>query len=319
VTEADIDLLLDRARAAEAEGDLDCAIRELKRLVERVPSHAIAWAWLGNLLADREQFAEAEEAFHLAINADPNLAGAHSGLGRLFAALGQHRMAADAYERSILLQPTPSRFVLVADEYAALGDDQRADHALREALRLEADNEEALLNLALHLRPTDPGAALVLLRRAITIDPMDSVIARELGFELARAGELEEAHHFLETSVGLNPSDTWTHLYLANVYAVQGRKAEARIEHEAAVRCAPLSAYPVQQLAVFCESQGDIEEAREGFIQAVALDPSDAESAFLLGKHLFEHGSRDEGMEWVTRALQLDPNHIGALALRMDC
>jgi tetratricopeptide (TPR) repeat protein len=234
----------------------------------------------------------------------------------VLAATGQNSEAEQAYERRIELQPSSSRYVLLAGVKLSLGNDSAAEAALRHTLTLESDNEEALLNLALHIRGDRPKEALELLQRAAEIDPLNAAIARELGFELAKAERFDEAQHFLETALALNRSDSWTHLYLAKLYDVQGRTPEAQAAYLEAIRAAPLSALLRQQLARFYDEHGKPTESIENLRAAVELEPTDSEGAFLLGNHLIQAGYRDDGIQWIEKALKLDPGHQAARALR---
>lgn len=308
--------LFSEACAAEREGDVSRAITLLQAVVHRETGHALAWTLLGELYSDQEQYAAAELAFDNAIRSDPAVAAAYSGLGRVMSAMGQHARAEDAFERSIALQPTTNRYVLLADVRTRLGKDADAVKDLRHALSLDGDNEEAMLSLALLIRESDSQQALALLRRAASIDPLDPTVARELGFELARANRLGEAEHWLDTALHLDPSDAWTNLYLGTLYVQQARMTEAAAAHESAVRCAPLSPVFHQRIAVFYDQNGDTRKALESLRVAAALDPTDAEGAFLLGQYLVDIGSRQEGAEWIERALALDPQHARALTLQ---
>jgi tetratricopeptide (TPR) repeat protein len=314
--EADADELIEEARAAEADGRTQKAILLLERVVRHAPLHAGAWAFLADLYAGEEQFAAAQEAFNRAIAAKPDYAAAHSGLGRSLAALGRNKDALPSLETSIRLHPTASRYVLLADVQGSLGADSAAEESLRRALELEPDNEEAMLNLAVLRREQDPQEALTLLKSATKIDPLNSVILRELGFELARTGSLEDAQHHLETARTISPTDAWTHLYLAKVYHANGEDDEAEHEHREAVRLSPLSALFLQQLGSFELEQNRPDDAIRHLREAQGLQPQDAEGAFLLGKALIAAGAASEGKDWLHKALSLDPNHQGARRLR---
>ncbi len=143
--ERNADEVIEEARTTEADGRTQEAIRLLESVVRQAPLHAGAWAFLADLYAGEEQFAAAEEAFNRAIAAKPDYAAAYSGLGRSLAALGRNRDALSAFEASIRLHPTASRYVLLADVQGSLEANSAAEQSLRRALELEPDNEEAML------------------------------------------------------------------------------------------------------------------------------------------------------------------------------
>ncbi len=314
--ERNADEVIEEARTTEADGRTQEAIRLLESVVRQAPLHAGAWAFLADLYAGEEQFAAAEEAFNRAIAAKPDYAAAYSGLGRSLAALGRNRDALSAFEASIRLHPTASRYVLLADVQGSLEANSAAEQSLRRALELEPDNEEAMLNLALLRRDQDHQEALTLLKNATKIDPLNSIILRELGFELARTGRLEDAQHHLESARTIDPTDAWTHLYLAKLYHASGADDEAEREHHEAVRLSPLSALFLQQLGSFELEQNRADRAIVHLREAQVLEPEDAEGAFLLGKALIAAGATSEGKNWLHKALSLDPSHEGARTLR---
>ena len=64
-----------------SQGQGDEALAEMKRAVELAPERADVRDDLGNILAQRNQFADAEVAFKEALRLEPNLEPAHFHLG----------------------------------------------------------------------------------------------------------------------------------------------------------------------------------------------------------------------------------------------
>jgi protein O-GlcNAc transferase len=311
----EIDQLLSEAQRAEDVGDFAFAIDRLQEAIRRDPTHAAAMVWVGSLFAQLDRFSEAEKILERAIAIDPTNSSAFSALGQVLTETGQLEKAELAYMQSIHWRPTASRYILLADVQGALGKDATAEISLRNALALDPDNDEALLNLGLILRVGDPNQACRLFRQAVAVDPLSAIANRELGFALTRTGQHSEAEHFLSTARQLDGDDPWTHLYLGGLFATLGRKQEAQFMYEESVRIAPLSTYFMQQYGEFLENNGEIERAIKCYRDAIAVDPSNPESAFVLGEALSNTGRVENARAWLRRALQLDPSHHAANAL----
>lgn len=313
---SDPDELIAAARDAEERGEVREAIALLKQAIAMSPQPAPIWAWLGQLHAQDEQFAAAEDAYRHALTMSPTLAAAHSGLAGVLENTNRLEEAEAEYERSIELKPTSPRYVLLGVLQSSRGHDVKAIASLRRALQLEEDNEEAMFNLATLVREDAPAEAEKLLRRALEIDPLYVAAYRELGFLLAGRGLRQEAEDKLRTELSLDRDDRWTPLYLGNVLWAQGKLAEAELIFRQASESAPLWGLPHRLLANVYQENGRVQDALEHYRLAAALAPEDADGAFLLAHLLAALDRSDEASRWVKHALELDKDHLRARALQ---
>jgi protein O-GlcNAc transferase len=304
--------LLARARAAQDEGESGLAAALLERAVALDPADPATWSWLGHCYADREQYGAAIDAFDRAAAIDPAFAPAHSGRAQVLEAVGRYSEAEASMRHAVKLQPTAARYVLLGDIQAASGRDSHARTSFEEALRLDPSDDEAMFNLALLIRAEEPEKAEGLLRKALEIDPLFSEAHREHGFALARRGDYPGAEHHVRTALGIESSDPWGHLYLANILWSLNRLSEAETEFLQACQKAPLWSVPHWLLGFFYEKTGQAQLARREFELAVENDPKDANAAYHLGKYLADFGFAEEGRKWLLKALELDPNHLRA-------
>jgi tetratricopeptide (TPR) repeat protein len=102
------------------------------------------------------------------------------------------------------LRPTSSRFVLLADVQMQLRQSAKAEASLRQALRLEPNDDEALFNLAVLVRDRDPVEAIQLFLHAIEVDPRYAAAYRELAWTYLKQRLFDEAGKALENALRLD-------------------------------------------------------------------------------------------------------------------
>ena len=86
----------------------------------------------------------------------------------------------------------------------------------------------ALLDSALELSARGESTeAILLLQRAIQLDPRDPVIHYDLGNNLARQGRLDQAAASYQQAISLKPEYAAAHYNLASVRSAAGRHEEA--------------------------------------------------------------------------------------------
>jgi tetratricopeptide (TPR) repeat protein len=303
--------IIEFARTAEQAGDLKTAAESLRSLLAVDPARAATWAWLGGIESSREQYAAAIDAFSHALALNPELAAAHSQLGQVYIETGRYETAEVELRRSIEIAPTSPRFVLLGHVQEQLGRKVQAAKAYETAVELEAENEEALFNLALLTRASEPDRALTLLERAVQIDPLYAEAHRELGFTLLGVGNLTDAEHELRTALALDVRDPWAHLYLGNLLWQKNAIAEAEEQLLQACTSDLSWAFAHRSLGSFYEARGNRLKAEAEYRTAVSLDADDADAAFRLGLLLTASGS-DEANVWLSRAVELDPTDVRA-------
>ncbi|HEX7004237.1 MAG TPA: tetratricopeptide repeat protein [Trueperaceae bacterium] len=133
------------ARASQASGDPEAAVRYWQEVLERRPADEEASYFLevarqqiefgseaGIAFADAvrhyqmAQFEEAESGFRRAVEANPQFATAWGWLGRLYFTRGEYRQAAEAYGRASELEPGNGDYAFFAEEAARLAQEQGA-------------------------------------------------------------------------------------------------------------------------------------------------------------------------------------------------
>lgn len=288
--------MLLEAREAQATGDLARASALLESVVAMDPADAYAWAKLGTVELDREQFASGMEALERAIELRPDYAGAYSQLAQCYVDLDKLPEAEATFRTSIRLHATAARYVMLGDVLEKRGSVVEAEAAYRSALDLDPEDAEAMLNLAVLVRAHHRDEALSLLDGAIAADPAYAPAYRERGSMRAADQRYADAESDLRTAVHLDPGEPWAAIYLGHVLWATDRLQEAEEVFRQVSRSMPGWELPHKLLGDVFEKLDRYEEAESEYRLAVDLDPSDSDSAYQLGRHLILAGCHAEAL-----------------------
>lgn len=148
--------------------------------------------------------------------------------GRQAFAAGRYAEAAEAFEIAVAADPASGRArVNLAAALAALGDSEAAIRQLRAALEQDADNGTAHFNLGQLLAASEPETSLEHLRRAASLLAADGAVHRTLAEALRARGLTEEAlEHYVEATAW-SPQDEAAIVGRAAMLVELGRYAEA--------------------------------------------------------------------------------------------
>ena len=100
-----VNILLERAAAAENEGDRDLAGSYLDQASDLAPDYAEPWNRRANLAYRGEDYPGAIAAIQETLKREPRHFGAYAGLGLIYEELGQHRAALEAFRAALAIHP----------------------------------------------------------------------------------------------------------------------------------------------------------------------------------------------------------------------
>jgi arylsulfatase A-like enzyme/Flp pilus assembly protein TadD len=160
------------------------------------------------------------------------------------------------------------------------------------------------------------GASVFALRRALALNPEDTVTATMLAADLAQAGKASEAIALLEPWASRAEPDIDVLLTTALAAARLDRAADAERALERARALDPSSARVLVGLGSVRLTAGMRDAAREAFEQALVQNPAAAQAESALAMMAGEDGRSDEARERFSRALAADPGEaVKLLAL----
>lgn len=100
-----VNILLERATAAESAGDTDLAGSYLDQASDLAPDYAEPWNRRANLAYRAEDYPGAIAAIQETLKREPRHFGAYAGLGLIYEELGQHRAALEAFRAALAIHP----------------------------------------------------------------------------------------------------------------------------------------------------------------------------------------------------------------------
>lgn len=100
-----VNILLERAAAAESDGDLELAVRFLDQASDLAPDYAEPWNRRANLAYRAEDYSGAIAAIQETLRREPRHFGALTGLGLIYEELGQPRAALEAFRAALAVHP----------------------------------------------------------------------------------------------------------------------------------------------------------------------------------------------------------------------
>lgn len=100
-----VNVLLERAAAAENAGDAERAFRFLNEASALAPDYAEPWSRRANLAYEIHDYSGAVAAIQEALKREPRHFGALAGLGLIYEELGQDRAALEAFRAALAIHP----------------------------------------------------------------------------------------------------------------------------------------------------------------------------------------------------------------------
>ena len=263
------------------EPDTAKAIDYFQRALELDPDYALAWAGLAGACINQagfyaqegvgEHYEKARTAALRALALEPELAEAHLQLGRV-----------------------------------QLGHDwdwASADASHRRALELAPGNVLVLRGAArLALNRGQPEEAIVLLRQATQIDPLNAPLHRSLALANLVAGDMAAAELAAAKGIELSPTGGFGHGTLGEILMHQGRVDEALAEIEQESN----DVFRLQDLAMVQNARNRTRESSTALQQLI--DRSAGVAAYQIAEAYAFCGNADAAFEWLDRAFrQRDP------------
>jgi tetratricopeptide (TPR) repeat protein len=258
----------------DTDKDTEMAAKYFERATQLDPSYALAWVGLSRarkwqavtgLIPREEGYRLAREAVERALALNPNLAEAHSQMGRIKQQIDFDWTGADAsYRRAVELEPgNPETVLLAALSVAKLG---RLDEAL------------------------------LMTRRAVDLDPLNARSWEGVGEIEFCAGKLDEAEADLKKAHELRPDDFLSSTFLSEIYVMQGRPQDALPEIErVGYDRMRMFLYAIAYHALGREKESDT-ALRELIAKYQAIAP------YLIAEIYAFRNQSDEAFAWLDRA-----------------
>ena len=207
--------------------------------------------------------------------------------------------------------------LLLADAYFANGDVENSYTALRNALDIDDDNDEAILKMGeIAYYSRDYDRSMEYLGRVTAKDPNNRTALFMKAFIYKETGDTLNAVTLLRKVCDLYPQYDPAFEELGILYAT--RHDPLAIEYlNTALRINPQSTSALYALAMFQQETNHPEEAEELYKQILDINPNHKDAWHNRGYiELFVYGDTELAIDHFSHALQCDPAFIEALTNR---
>jgi tetratricopeptide (TPR) repeat protein len=257
--------------AAFQSGELETARIAFRKVLELRGPVFEALVYLGAVASDLGQWNEAEDALARAREMAPEAFLPHFTLGALKVVCGEHRDAVAHLENSLEIEEAPQSWYLLGLSRLELGQSGRAIGALRRAVELAPEFEDALYQLGIaYLRRGWTNKALDAFQRVLRLDPQrlqyqetvrllsgapphdlpaDSARSVRLAEAALAEGRPEDALDLFAKAVATTPGQPVLRATAALLASALGRVREA-ITHAHTILREPPEGSPYQAAAV---------------------------------------------------------------------
>jgi tetratricopeptide (TPR) repeat protein len=319
-----------------ARGQGSAALRELNVAARLAPNDVRAHLALGKLawtltlqpdlagdgkLSAADYRATALAALSKAASLQPDDAETRLTLVDVYLQTGNKSSALDEAQKAAKLAKTSTlrarAQLAVGRAYFAVGEEENAERAFRDALGINPALAEAhlgigQLRLAQHRLPE----AEQELRRAIELAPDLAAPYALLADLLTKTGRLGEARGLLEKATALDPGDLESRYHLAVVLGEVGdvRRAEELLEYVVGRQPDFLAAR--EQLGLSLLRRGDREAAAQQANTILARSPRAAEGHRLMALILWKQQDVEGALAECAQALAADPDSEAMAALQ---
>jgi len=262
------------------QGNPDAALREAQEGLKHAPRSVEGLDLVGIVYAQKQDYAQAVEAFEQALKIDPRSARTLNSLG---------------------------------NSYLAQKKIELAEKEFRETLRYHPVDREANYNLGLILfSKKDPRQAIVYFSR---VRPQDSEVLFNLTQAYFATGQKSKALELAKLLSDREKNDVRTHFTLGILLAAQKLYPDAIHEFELADALKPGTFEILHDLGQACLRAGNNTKAEEVLQRARQLKPDSADTLYLLAQANVEQGKNVQALELLVEARKLAPENTDVIFL----
>ena len=265
-----------RAYAFQKAGNLDEAVKQYLRALEKMPNYVDAHNNLAVTLKLQGKLNEAADHYRKALQVEPKNADLHYNLANTLQSLGNLDEAISQYYEALKIKPNHVHSHLnLANALSTQGKFDEAISHYRQVLKVKSLEAAAYNNIGSIMQAQDKlDEAIDCYRRAVRSKPDFVEAYRNLAPLLESQGNLEEAIACYSKVLQFNPDDIEAHLKIGG----------------------------------FLASQNKFDEAISHFSQALRIEPNNADACFNMGMALAMTNKPREAIEHLKQAMQLKPS-----------
>lgn len=307
--------------AEELDKDYDTAVRYYQRAVDADSNYAQAVMSLGYAYSNLGDQQRAVEQMQRYIQLSPDAADPRASYADLLVRAGRYDEALQQYGKSLELKPDYWYSIRqIGYIYAMLGRLHAAEEQFHRSLALlppspELEASHLVADASLDLKRARWSDAAAQFRKALAIDSVNGTAAYGLVNALAKLGEFEAAHEYIEAARkeiekrNLSHSSAMLGLFLmrARLLTQEKRLDEALVNCDSALEYStPLTRPAVyRQMAEIDLGSGSFENALDACEEALSVNPNSPEILLTLTRVYHRKGDVQMTVEIGSRLLAL--------------
>ena len=232
---SNVDALLGLGDAYRLKGNMEEAEAVLRRAIGLHPGNRSAYIRLGNFEFHGGRYEESAEHYRAAVSLEANDMTAFNNLGIAHMLSGDFEAARWAFSRAIEIEPKKSSLTNLGLMYYYLGDYVRAIEAMTRAVELQPNDHLAHANLGDVLWAAGHAAdskasfsrARTLGEKALAVNPSDPYTLMDLAWIYAMLNDGDKARETIDRVLDLIPNDAYSHYYDALIALQAGDEQHA--------------------------------------------------------------------------------------------
>ena len=162
------------------------------------------------------------------------------------------------------------------------------------------------------LRKGELNEAMKHFEMSLAIKPDHAEAENNLGNVFLRKGDTDVAIAHYRKALEIKPDHAPAFVNLGNAFARRGDWNESIVDYQRAIELKPDLAEAQNNLGFAYQEEGNLEAAVRCYEKAIALKPDYAEAHFNLAEALRELGRRDEAVAHLKTALRIKPDYSDA-------
>ncbi len=272
----------------------------------------------GRSLGRQGRFHEAMAAFNEAITANPKNAEAHNGLGFCYLLLGQEEKAERCLKEAVRLQPDLSKAVRnLASLYHRQERMKEAIPLWEQLTEMKSSDAEAWSYLsAAYMSEHQIEKALVAAKRALDFAPNNPTVIVNYANMQKELMSFDEAEQHYRRVVDMNPPNEQVRAHaitgLFDVYFLQGDYSKAKVVGLKAKESFPKNSTVWYNLALLHEKIGENDSAAEYYDEAMKCAPNNPAIFVASGDFFSRIGTQDRANAIYRKAIDVDPEFVRA-------
>lgn len=273
---------------------------------------------LGRTLGKQGKYHEALDAFNKSIAADPKNAEAHNGLGLCYVLLGQEQKGEQELKEALRLRPGLTKAVRnLASLYQRQNRTKEAVPLLEQITDASpGDAKSWSFLMTAYMGEHQIEKALVAGKRALDLAPDDPTVIVNYANMQKQLTKLDEAEQYYRKVVDMNPADKEVSSLaitgLFDVYFLQGQYSKAKVVALKAKKGFPDNFAVYCNLAMLYEKLNENDSAGQNYDKAMELAPMNAVLLVRAGEFYDRIGKGKRAEEIYRKAIEVDPKSVDA-------